>query len=75
MKVVRIPPSSRAAIPAIEVPPGELTMSFSAPGWRPVSRRSLAAPSTVWVASVIAVIRSSPIFTPPSASDSITSAT
>src|SRR5574341_735214 len=75
MNVVRIPPSSRAAMPAIEVPPGELTMSLSAPGWRPVSRRSFAAPRTVWVASVIAVIRSSPIFTPPSASDSITTAT
>src|SRR3989442_5108751 len=46
MKVVRIPPSSRAAIPAIEVPPGELTMSFRAPGWRPVSIRSLAAPGS-----------------------------
>src|SRR6185369_7593981 len=75
MKVVRMPPSSSAATPAIEVPPGELTMSLSAPGCMPVSSKSLAAPSTVWVARVIAVIRSSPIRTPPSASDSITMAT
>src|SRR5439155_7675408 len=75
MKVVRMPPSSSAAIPAIDVPPGELTMSLSAPGCRFVSSRSLAAPSTVCVASVIAVTRSSPIFTPPSASDSMTTAT
>src|SRR6266850_35978 len=75
MKVVRMPPSSSAAMPAIEVPPGELTMSLSAPGCMPVSSKSFAAPRTVWVASVIAVIRSSPIRTPPSASDSITMAT
>src|SRR5262249_4259492 len=75
MKVVRIPPASSAATPAIEVPPGELTMSFSAPGCMPVSSNSFAAPSTVWVASVMAVMRSSPIRTPPSASDSMTTAT
>src|SRR5439155_18910344 len=75
MNVVRIPPSSSAAMPAIEVPPGELTMSLSAPGCRPVSSKSFAAPSTVWVARVIAVMRSSPMRTPPSASDSITTAT
>src|SRR2546428_8003020 len=74
MNVVRIPPSSSAAMPAIEVPPGEQTMSLTAPGWSPVSRSSVAAPRTVWVARVIAVIRSSPIRTPPSASDSITTA-
>src|SRR5207249_2287632 len=67
MNVVRIPPSSSAAMPAIEVPPGEQTMSLTAPGWSPVSRSSAAAPRTVWVARVIAVIRSSPIRTPPSA--------
>src|SRR5438445_13419702 len=38
-------------------------------------REELGRPSTVWVASVIAVARSSPIFTPPSASASITRAT
>src|SRR5215831_2897528 len=75
MNVVRSPPSSRAAIPAIVVPPGELTMSLSAPGCNPVSSRSFAAPSTVWVARVIAVARSSPMRTPPSARDSITTAT
>src|SRR5437867_5059573 len=75
MKVVRMPPSSSAATPAIDVPPGELTMSLSAPGCRPVSSRSFAAPRTVWVARVIAVIRSRPMRTPPSASDSITTAT
>src|SRR5213594_1547367 len=74
MNVVRIPPSSSAAMPAIEVPPGEQTISLTAPGWSPVSRSSVAAPRTVWVARVIAVIRSSPIRTPPSASDSITTA-
>src|SRR5262249_53050080 len=75
MNVVRTPPSSSAATPAIDVPPGLDTMSLRAPGCRRVSRSSLAAPRTVWVASVIAVARSSPILTPPSASDSITSAT
>src|SRR6058998_1582576 len=75
MNVVRSPPSSSAAIPAMVVPPGELTMSLSAPGCSPVSRRSFAAPSTVWVARVIAVARSRPMRTPPSASDSITIAT
>src|SRR5215510_5330932 len=75
MNVVRIPPSSSAATPAIDVPPGLDTMSLRAPGCRRVSRSSLAAPRTVWVASVIAVMRSSPILTPPSASDSITTAT
>src|SRR5439155_1628404 len=75
MKVVRMPPSSSAAIPAIVVPPGELTMSLSAPGCSPVSRRSFAAPSTVWVARGIAVARSRPMRTPPSASYSITIAT
>src|SRR5256712_4868290 len=74
MSVVRIPPSSSAAMPAIEVPPGEQTMSLTAPGWSPVSRNSVAAPRTVWVARFIAVIRSSPIRTPPSASASITTA-
>src|SRR5207244_7068068 len=75
MNVVRMPPSSSAATPAIDVPPGLDTMSLRAPGCRRVSSSSLAAPSTVWVASVIAVMRSSPIFTPPSARDSITRAT
>src|SRR6185436_3767948 len=75
MNVVRSPPSSSAAMPAIVVPPGELTMSLSAPGCSPVSSRSFAAPSTVWVARVIAVARSRPMRTPPSASDSITIAT
>src|SRR5438552_7555120 len=59
MKVVRMPPSSSAAIPAVDVPPGDVTMSLSAPGCRPVSSRSFAAPRTVWVVTVIAVIRSS----------------
>src|SRR5581483_4808767 len=75
MNVVRMPPSSSAAMPAMVVPPGDDTMSLSAPGCRPVSDSSVAAPSTVCVASVMAVARSSPIFTPPSASDSITMAT
>src|SRR5919108_1416892 len=75
MNVVRIPPSSSAAMPAIVVPPGEDTMSLSAPGWRPVSASSVAAPSTVCVASVKAVAPSKPLFTPPSASDSMTMAT
>src|SRR5512147_333246 len=75
MNVVRMPPSSRAAMPAMVVPPGDDTISLSAPGCSPVSASRRAAPSTVWVASVIAVARSRPIFTPPSASDSTTSAT
>jgi len=35
--VLRNAPSSRAAIPAIVVPPGEVTMSFNSPGCFPVS--------------------------------------
>src|SRR5919108_3889053 len=75
MKVVRMPPSSSAAMPAMVVPPGLDTMSFSAPGCMPVSASRCAEPSTVWVASVMAVARSRPILTPPSASDSMTIAT
>src|SRR5678816_2081102 len=74
MMVRRIPPSSRAAMPAMVVPPGEATMSLSCPGCMPVSKMSLAEPSTVCVASVMAVARSSPILTPPSASASMTMA-
>ena len=62
-------------MPAIVVPPGLDTMSFRAPGCIPVSASKCAEPSTVWVASVMAVARSRPILTPPSASDSITIAT
>src|SRR5215469_10565687 len=75
MRARRNPPSSRAAIPAMVVPPGEETMSLSCPGWTPVSRTSRAEPSTVCAARVIAVARSSPIFTPPSASASMAMAT
>ena len=62
-------------MPAMVVPPGEETMSFNWPGCMPVSSTSRAEPRTVWVARIIAVARSSPIFTPPSASDSMTMAT
>src|SRR5499425_1145843 len=75
MRARRNPPSSRAAIPAMVVPPGEETMSLSCPGWTPVSRTSRAEPSTVCAARVIAVARSRPIFTPPSASASMAIAT
>ena len=33
----RKPPSSRAAIPLIVVPPGLATRSFNTPGWSPIS--------------------------------------
>src|SRR5207247_11464446 len=55
MNVVRSPPSSSAAIPAMVVPPGELTMSLSAPGCSPGSRRSFAARSPAWGGGAVAI--------------------
>src|SRR5215510_1175243 len=75
MKARRSPPSSRAAMPAMVVPPGDETMSLSWPGCTPVSSTRRAEPSTVCAARVMAMARSSPIFTPPSASASMVMAT
>src|SRR5437867_4138493 len=63
----RTPPASSACSPAMVVPPGDATLSFNRAGCSPVSSTCLAAPSTVCAASVKAVSRGSPIFTPPSA--------
>ena len=51
ISVVRRPPASSVCSPAIAVPPGDVTMSLRWPGCWPVSRSSLADPSTVWAAS------------------------
>ena len=48
--VERKEPSSKAAMPAMVVPPGEQTMSFSSPGCLPLSRTIDAEPKTVWAA-------------------------
>src|SRR5262249_19526824 len=62
----RTPARSSACSPAMVVPPGLATMSFSAPGCWPVSRTILAAPRTVWAARAVATSRGSPTRTPPS---------
>ena len=43
ISVRRRPPASSVWMPAIAVPPGEVTMSLSWPGWVPVSSKSRAA--------------------------------
>src|SRR2546427_3088961 len=58
-------PCSSACRPAMVVPPGEATLSFSLPGCSPVSRTIRAAPSTVCAARARAASRGNPIFTPP----------
>ena len=55
-------------MPSMVHPAGVVTASFSSAGWLPVCSTICAAPSTVCVARIIAVVRSRPIFTPPSAS-------
>ena len=60
-------PASSARTPWMVAPPGEQTASFSAPGWRPVSSISRAAPISVWAAHSIAMGRVRPQATPPSA--------
>ena len=67
----RKPARSSACSPAMVVPPGLATASFSAPGCCPVSSTIFAAPSTVWAASASATSRGRPHFTPPSASASM----
>lgn len=47
----RTPASSMARMPRMVVPPGEQTLSLSAPGCRPLSSSILPAPITVWAAS------------------------
>ena len=47
----RTPASSMARMPRMVVPPGEQTLSLSAPGCRPLSSSILPAPLTVWAAS------------------------
>src|SRR5437660_3782648 len=61
-------PCSSACKPAMVVPPGEATLSFSLPRCSPVSRTIRAEPSTVCVARARAPSRGKPILTPPSAS-------
>src|SRR5579884_2579474 len=62
----RTPPRSRACNPAMVVPPGLATASFSAPGCCPVSSTIRAEPSTVCAASAVATSRGKPTRTPPS---------
>ena len=69
--VARKAPFSSASIPAIVVPPGLATWSFSTPGCSPVAWHMAAAPLTVCTASCIATPRGSPARTPPSARASI----
>src|SRR5438093_12023886 len=66
INAARTPPASRACSPAMVVPPGEATLSFSWPGCSLVSSWSLAAPNTVWAASESAVSRGTPTFPTPS---------
>lgn len=49
---LRNPPASSARTPWMVAPPGEQTASFSAPGWRPVSSISRAAPISVWAGAL-----------------------
>ena len=72
IRVVRRPPASSVCRPAMAVPPGLVTWSFSSPGCLPVSMSRWAEPSTVWAASSWAVRRSRPTFTPASAGASMT---
>mmetsp|Transcript_38228 Transcript_38228/g.53065 ORF Transcript_38228/g.53065 Transcript_38228/m.53065 type:complete len:206 (-) Transcript_38228:573-1190(-) len=65
------PLSSIACNPAMVVPPGEVTMSFKAPGCLPVSITILDAPYTVCAARDMAMSRGRPARTPPSANASI----
>ena len=67
----RRPARSSACSPAMVVPPGLATASFSAPGCWPVSRTIFALPSTVCAASASATSRGKPHLTPPSASASM----
>ena len=54
------------------VPPGLATMSLSWPGCKPPSKIILAAPTTVWAASLVAALRGKPAATPPSLKASMT---
>ena len=53
------------------LPPGLHTASFSSPGCLPLSKTSLALPSTIWAAYSCALARGRPQATPPSASASM----
>lgn len=61
---LRNPPASSARTPWDGGAAGEQTASFSAPGWRPVSSISRAAPISVWAAHSIAMGRVRPQATP-----------
>lgn len=58
-------------MPAIVVPPGEQTWSFSCPGCSPVLRIRSAAPRNIVAAIRVEVVRVSPAKTPPSESASV----
>ena len=64
---VRSPPWSRAFRPAMVVPPGLATRSFSTPGCSPLESDHFGRrPATVWAARAAATSRGSPMRTPPS---------
>mmetsp|Transcript_27566 Transcript_27566/g.51217 ORF Transcript_27566/g.51217 Transcript_27566/m.51217 type:complete len:364 (-) Transcript_27566:194-1285(-) len=66
MVALRKPPFSSASTPAIVVPPGDVTPSFSCPGCLPVCRTISAAPFTICAASCVATALGRPHRTPPS---------
>src|SRR5262249_30243933 len=62
ISAARSPRSSRAARPAIVVPPGLATLSLREAGCSAVVRTISAAPRTVWAAKAAAMSLGNPIF-------------